>query len=177
MHLPSHSDANPGGSNRAVVSNALIFPLDCIITKRQTSESSSSSVIDSVREIYSREGLQGFSKGLGSDSISTLSSSFIYFFLYNDLHLRLRRGDSKSLLLSPIQELSIGVAAGSISKLFTAPLSNLTVRQQTSERKSLMQSLREIVAERGVGGLWSGYSYSIMLVRSLLSFAESVASE
>jgi hypothetical protein len=79
------------------------------------------------------------------------------------------------------EELAVGAAAGACAKLFTTPVSNVVTRRQTASllessgsgaekgdgEKGKDMSFGEIVAEirreRGLLGLWAGYSASLVL--------------
>lgn len=77
------------------------------------------------------------------------------------------------------EELAVGAAAGACAKAFTTPVSNVVTRRQTASllvnknngtpsiNSSKGLTFREIVAdirrERGVLGLWAGYSASLVL--------------
>lgn len=72
-----------------------------------------------------------------------------------------------------IEELAVGVAAGACSRAFTTPIANVVTRKQTGamleggEAGGRQLSVREIVnsilSEKGVKGLWSGYSATLVL--------------
>lgn len=144
----------------AVVSNALVFPLDTLTTRLQTSKRSAkkagsasrggsyNSLSAAVRTIYRHEGLSAFYSGLGPDSLSTALSQFLYFLAYSALRDRFQARkqrqqpattgagkDKKSSglpLLSAFEELAIGCLAGIFAKGVVSPLSMITVRAQTS---------------------------------------------
>ncbi|GAA5850063.1 hypothetical protein JCM8547_001000 [Rhodosporidiobolus lusitaniae] len=98
----------------AVVSNVLVFPLDTLVSRLQTSSSSSrrpsssggySSIAKAVRTILEQSGVKGFYAGLGPDSLSTLISQFVYFFFFSALRERfvqrqLRGGQGEKVALS-----------------------------------------------------------------------------
>ncbi|KAL2137159.1 hypothetical protein VTI74DRAFT_7706 [Chaetomium olivicolor] len=78
--------------------------------------------------------------------------------------------------LRVVEELAVGAAAGACAKLFTTPVSNVVTRRQTAsfldgkdDRHKSAQDLsfgevvEEIRRERGVMGLWAGYSASLVL--------------
>lgn len=83
--------------------------------------------------------------------------------------------------LRGIEELAVGAAAGACAKLFTTPVSNVVTRRQTAslldssstaggeetETAARDLSFGEIISEmrreRGVLGLWAGYSASLVL--------------
>lgn len=68
------------------------------------------------------------------------------------------------------EELGIGIAAAALSKLFSAPLSNIVTRKQTSamlypnaKPPSFVDIYQDIMREKGITGFWSGYSASLLL--------------
>ena len=96
---------------------------------------------------------------------------------------------TKPVLFTAPEELAIGMVAGVISRAFVTPLSNVTVRKQTSATSvskdkesaavgedndddegdfgngpSSMAIAREIVDEKGWTGLWSGFKSACILV-------------
>lgn len=148
--LPPLAQAT-SGSLGAVVSNALIFPLDTLTTRLQTSNKGSrrttkggySSISAALKTIYRTEGLAAFYSGLGPDSLSTLLSQFLYFLFYSALRDRFQArkalkttstpgSKGKPPVLSAVEELAIGCLAGVVAKGAVSPLSMITVRAQTS---------------------------------------------
>ncbi|TNY18992.1 mitochondrial carrier domain-containing protein [Rhodotorula diobovata] len=150
--LPPLAQAT-SGSLGAVVSNALIYPLDTVTTRLQasrkrTSKGGYSSIPAAISTIFRTEGLAAFYSGLGPDSLSTLLSQFLYFFVYSALRDRFQarkasrapptavgQGKAKGAkppVLSAVEELAIGCLAGVVAKGAVSPLSMITVRAQTS---------------------------------------------
>ena len=134
------------------------------------------------------------------DTLSTIINNFLFFYAFTFLRTRvvarqaLQSNAKGPVVLSAIQEVAIGCAAGLFSKFIVTPLSNITVRAQTEKRRSvakgkkaakkidsdsddsddefsgevgLMEIARTIHAERGITGFWSGFQSSILLVRQL----------
>jgi adenine nucleotide transporter 17 len=106
-----------------------------------------------LRQLVIRKGLRQLYSGLKADTLSTLISSFLYFFFYSSLHkLVLARsnlyrshktnpgaenrtitskvGEGQSRQLDAKAELLIGLIAGVASKGITLPISAVSVRQQ-----------------------------------------------
>ncbi|KAH9815214.1 mitochondrial carrier domain-containing protein [Melampsora americana] len=90
------------------------------------------------------DGLRAFYHGLLIDTCATMLSSFIYFYVYTLLHKIVaiakqhhQKHSSSRFNLGSMQgvlgELFMGALAGMMSKAFTCPLSNITVRLQTSK--------------------------------------------
>jgi Mitochondrial carrier protein len=189
----------------SAISNVLTYPLDLIITRLQThrqlragSESTGAdedeykSIQAAVQRIYDQEGgISGFYTGLVQDTSKTIADSFLFFLAYN--FLRRRRmsarsvgGSEAGMMLPVLDELGIGIVAGSLTKLLTTPISNVVTRKQTSaltigqstsisaaesaqsrlissKVPSTSQIAREILQQKGILGFWSGYSASLIL--------------
>ncbi|GAA5949084.1 hypothetical protein JCM21900_004853 [Sporobolomyces salmonicolor] len=150
------------GSVGAVISNALVFPLDTITTRLQASNrrrpaanlAPQPSVSHTIRTLYRSGGWTAFYSGIGPDSLSTALSQFLYFWCYSFLRDRLqarklRQGAGTKVaaagggdggkgkrpappLLSAVEELAVGCLAGVIAKGVVSPLSMITVRAQTA---------------------------------------------
>ncbi|KAG8995031.1 hypothetical protein FRB93_001221 [Tulasnella sp. JGI-2019a] len=154
--LPPLTQAVSGGVG-SFTANAVLFPLDVVVTHMQTNRSEASKKKkgwnDFLREIVEEEGWSGLYSGFVSDSLATLLSNFIYFYTYTSLRgrllaVRIRRAERlktiprnslphpypprhpNPIALSTAEELSAGFIAGVISRLISTPLSVVTVRMQ-----------------------------------------------
>lgn len=112
-------------------------------------------MLATLHRLTHRKGVKDLYSGFKADAISTLLSSFIYFYLYSALHkLALRRNARTAVLsspagiggmtangpassktagvakLGPFEELLIGLISGVISKGAILPISAVCVRQQ-----------------------------------------------
>lgn len=151
---PAFAQATSGAMG-SLVSNTLVYPLDLLSTRLQTQsraragsskvKKAQPSLIGALQEIVKTSGIGGLYQGLGSDSLSNTLSNFLFFyfrgFLMDLLHQRHDRlhpptsnkeGKSPAFTLSASQDLAVGALAGIASRFFTTPLSNVTVRKQTS---------------------------------------------
>ena len=176
------------GSAGAALSNLITYPLSLIITRLQTQSQLDSctanakskayiSIRDTAAGIYEREGgLGGFYTGLGPDTSKTIADSFLFFLAYTFLRQnRLRTRNAHASRLPVIDELSVGFLAGAFSKFLTTPVANIVTRQQASFRsvgeeslphsddQSVKSIFLRIRTEKGLRGLWSGYSASLVL--------------
>ncbi|KAI5475360.1 hypothetical protein MNV49_001591 [Pseudohyphozyma bogoriensis] len=163
------------GSLGSVVSNTFVYPLDTLSTRLQTRATSKRSgrapttFIETIKKILREEGVGSFYLGLGTDSLSTGLSNFIYFYAYSLLRTllinrKLRRhppppaskekGSIAPPVLSAIEEILIGCLSGVISKGTVAPLSNITVRAQTASTAKAKQEEGEekVIAKPDVEG-------------------------
>ncbi|KAJ9154753.1 Peroxisomal adenine nucleotide transporter 1 [Pleurostoma richardsiae] len=143
-------------------------------------------VLDAIRRVYAREGgLAALYVGLDSDLAKSALDSFLFFLFY--MWFRARRlgsraasgGGSSRRRLPAWEELAVGAAAGACARALTTPVGNVVTRKQTAmlvnrgggEEAELgrMRSLstgeivRAIREEKGLRGLWAGYSASLVL--------------
>ncbi|RYP02667.1 hypothetical protein DL765_010702 [Monosporascus sp. GIB2] len=74
--------------------------------------------------------------------------------------------------LGVLEELAVGVLAGAGSRAFTTPIANIVTRKQTANLiddgedtrgKGFGEMARGVVREKGIGGLWAGYSATLIL--------------
>lgn len=145
--LPPLATATSGAIGSALA-NGAIFPLDLITSRLQTAgrKGKYGTPLGAARKIVEEEGVSGLYSGIASDTLSTLLSNFLYFYAYQALHTvlsnrkRQAAGESKSAtpkkaLFSPFEELAIGTLAGILSRAVTTPISVVTVRKQTAQKK------------------------------------------
>ncbi|GAA95121.1 uncharacterized protein L969DRAFT_89327 [Mixia osmundae IAM 14324] len=155
--LPPLTQACAGAIGSAA-SNLIAYPLDLVTTRTQTAPTRRadkgkaragqaahrrgddySTLVGAVRTIYAKEGATSFYRGVTSDTVSTCMSNFLFYLAHSFLRTRLllrkeaRVGSSKTgVKLSAPEEIAIGMVAGIVSRFFTNPISNITVRKQTS---------------------------------------------
>lgn len=123
-------------------------------------------------------GLGALYAGLGSDVAKGVADSFLFFLFY--AWLRSRAASSSSRQLPAWKELAVGAAAGACARLFTTPIGNVVTRKQTAslvmsgttdqkaggaapQDLSVGEILNVIRAEKGILGLWAGYSATLVL--------------
>lgn len=165
-----------------------------------------------------QNGVKGLYQGLGSDTLSNTLSNFLFFYFRSFFMEAVKerkkarlpppaagakgKGKAPSIVITAAEDLAIGALAGIVSRFFTTPLSNVTVRMQTSanpkekskqqqqqeatskregvaaqpssdsesddeggysESAGIVDVLRQIVAEKGWLGLWSGFETAALL--------------
>lgn len=120
-------------------------------------------MLEQIKTIYEKEGgFKGLYAGLGSDTLATVLSSFIYFYCYTalrNLQEKMNTNIGKSSAeLNVAQELFLGAEAALISRFFTTPVSNITTRLQTAghNEKGFKEIALDILKEKGITGLWTG---------------------
>ncbi|KAJ9490919.1 hypothetical protein VN97_g2308 [Penicillium thymicola] len=195
--LPALGNATAGAVG-AAISNVVAYPLNVIVARLQTqtqkqkdSDSSEksgndenshevyTSLVDAARKIYAQQGIAGFYPGLAQDTWKTVADSFLFFLAYSAIrqkrivaHVGVERAaKSKTIVLPILDELAVGVLAGSFAKLFTTPLSNIVARKQISAARnggntknlSTSEIAARIRSEKGILGFWSGYSATLIL--------------
>lgn len=88
-----------------------------------------------------------------------------------DSYLRNKRLHKRHAQGLPVlEELLIGLAAGSVSKFFLTPFNTIATRKQThimlypnSKAASIVDIYHDIMREKGITGFWSGYSAGAFL--------------
>jgi solute carrier family 25 (peroxisomal adenine nucleotide transporter), member 17 len=116
-----------------------------------------------MRQIIKSDGILGLYTGLPAGLIGVASTNFAYFYWYSFVRTRYQRRYST---ISTAAELLIGALAGILAQIFTIPVSVVTTRQQTAtneERRDLLGTVKEIVYEDGITGLWRGLKPSMVL--------------
>ncbi|KAI5451603.1 hypothetical protein NCC49_001587 [Naganishia albida] len=170
------------GALGGVASNTLVYPLDTVKTRIQAAHDEESGltkqqkhgVLALLLRIWHKEGLTGFFKGFSANMINTFSMQFAYFFFHSWLRdwtlKRLSRNAAKPIIqLSTSLELILGALAGAFAQIFTIPVAVIATRQQlhTSghgvKSPGLFDTAREIMAEDGVTGLWTGLKPGLVL--------------
>lgn len=146
-------------------------------------------VADVLARAREREGgLRALYAGLGPDAAKGVADSFLFFLFYAWLRSRQasrgagRRAGRRRRRLQAWEELAVGAAAGACARLFTTPIGNVVTRRQTASLVaggggggvddddgndprdlSVAGTLHTIWAERGLLGLWAGYSATLVL--------------
>ncbi|KAI0906750.1 mitochondrial carrier domain-containing protein [Ustulina deusta] len=134
-------------------------------------------IVDAFSKIWNSDGdggLRAFYTGLAQDAPKSVLDSFLFFLFYEwfrALRLRSRRstGRAKDRGLGVVDELAVGMAAGACSRSFTTPIANVVTRKQTAtllgpdSDLGVREIVRRIRREKGIAGLWSGYSASLVL--------------
>ncbi|CAI7612718.1 unnamed protein product [Penicillium pancosmium] len=197
--LPVLGNAVAGAVGSAI-SSVIVYPLSVIVARLQTQQKKDKSkegssdddeeeykdIVDAAYKIYLEQGIAGFYPGLAQDTFKTVLDSFLFFLAYNTVRQKrivarvgaAKAAKSKNIVLPILDELAVGVVAGSFAKLFTTPLSNIVTRKQIAARKagkskdkgkddgeelSTSDIAAQIRAEKGIRGFWSGYSATLIL--------------
>ncbi|TLD23321.1 hypothetical protein PspLS_07440 [Pyricularia sp. CBS 133598] len=177
------------GSVGTATSTAATYPLDLVNTRlkvqRQLARDGTippsetyDGPIDALKAVWRREGgLTGLYAGLSSDLAKSVADSFLFFLFYNWFRARrlARPGNARRRRMGVIEELAVGAVAGACARGLTMPVANVVTRIQTAalvggggggatgDDRSALAVLRELLRERGVAGLWAGYSAALVL--------------
>ncbi|CAD0081973.1 unnamed protein product [Aureobasidium vineae] len=194
--LPALGHALAGSAGTAL-SHLVLYPLDLVITRlqvqqqlktpgeapsaaKEADDAEYTSLADAAQKIYTHEGgLQAFWNGCATDTAKSVIDSFLFFLAYTALRQRQQKKlGTKSLPV--FHELSVGIAAGALSKFVTTPIQQIVTRKQTAaliaardktstlppgmaSKLSVRDIFLQIRSERGLAGFWAGYSASLIL--------------
>lgn len=124
--------------------------------------------LHAIKTIVEREGLEGLYAGMFATLLGVASTNFAYFYWYSVVRTLYVKSQKVPGPASTAVELSLGAVAGALAQAFTIPISVITTRQQTQnkkDRKGFFDTAREIIdSEDGVSGLWRGMKASLVLV-------------
>lgn len=169
------------GSLGAVFANAVVYPLDIVKTRIQVQKRRESNdakadggsqeidgehyhgPLDAMQKMIKQEGITGLYAGIAGGLVGTASQNFAYFYWYTFVR---DAYTARIPIISTSMELVLGAAAGALSTIFTIPISVCTTRQQTasqSRRKDLWGTVKDVVDEDGLPGLWRGLKPSLVL--------------
>lgn len=113
------------------------------------------------------------------DTTKSIIDSFLFFLAYTSLRQR-QQSKLGTRNLPVLNELSVGIAAGALSKFVTTPIQQIVTRKQTAamisardptasvpmpltKKLSVKDIALQIRSEKGLRGFWSGYSASLIL--------------
>ncbi|KAI5787040.1 mitochondrial carrier domain-containing protein, partial [Peziza echinospora] len=130
------------GSVGSAIANLAVYPLDVVVKRLQghyeegdevEAEENYEGIADAFEKIFEKEGVRGLYAGVVEDTVNTIGSGFWYFATYTALrHQRLKQLPPQTTTLPVLEELSVGILAGAISKFFSTPISNIVTRKQTA---------------------------------------------
>lgn len=125
--------------------------------------------VDCVRQVIRHEGPSGLYSGLGSALVGVGCSSAAYFYFYYSLKSAALRYTGV-VALGPLHNLFVASVSGVLNVLITLPIwlvnTRMTVGAPPGSRPyaSMLDAMRRIVSEEGVGGLYRGLGPSLILV-------------
>ncbi|PWY99963.1 hypothetical protein BCV70DRAFT_217012 [Testicularia cyperi] len=165
--LPPFAQATAGALG-SITSNTLVYPLDLLSTRCQTQsrgrdgKAGYQSISAALGEIVKQNGVKGLYQGLGSDTISNTLSNFLFFYFRSFFMETVKerkklklgaagaaagsgkgKGKAPNIVITAAEDLAIGALAGIVSRFFTTPLSNVTVRMQTAANPKQKQQQQQ----------------------------------
>lgn len=175
------------GAICAAASTAALYPLSLIATRSKLATShevkqkdengkgaADTDIARVAREIYSSEGgLKAFYAGVVEAAGKAFADVILFFVIYGFIRRRLgARGVRGSSGLGIVEKLLFGVVPEVLTKVLTAPIETILTRKQASGKSiGVKEVVEQIVRERGIRGLWAGYSLSLLLaVNPLVAF-------
>lgn len=147
QHLLSEGLAASIGGGVATLT---LYPLDALRTKLAATEGKTSAW-SVLRDVVRTQGLAGLFSGVTPKVAQSMLGKFLYFCFFTGL-LRLR-GPHGSLLT----ELACGYLAEAMHLPLTIPLEVVVTRIQKGGSGSVAGTVRALVADRGLAGLWTGW--------------------
>merc|ERR1712230_139403 len=178
------------GAVGGIISNAIVYPLDTVKTRLQAEEKadkehklalangSSGDAVEvrrppggreMVAQIWREGNVFGFYRGFHANMLNSFSMQFAYFYWYTIVrrtYLKRAHGTTMQhhIKLNTLTELVLGALAGALGQIFTIPVSVIATRQQLAEKSTTFAStLKAILSEDGVTGLWRGLKPSLVL--------------
>ncbi|CAI4036983.1 hypothetical protein SMKI_16G2810 [Saccharomyces mikatae IFO 1815] len=182
------------GAVASAMANMAVYPLDLSKTIIQsqvsplTNESKNEgkilpkkrykNVLDCMINIFREKGFFGLYQGMTVTTVATFVQNFVYFFWYTFIRkfymkhklrgLKSLGSHSKFAAPSTVEELALGVAAASISQLFTSPMAVVATRQQTvhsAESAKFSNVVKDIYHENNgdITAFWKGLRTGLAL--------------
>lgn len=162
------------GATGSVTAMTVFFPLDTAKSRLQVDEkrkSKSTPII--LAEIAKEEGFLSLYRGWLPVISSLCCSNFVYFYTFNTLKKLSASGPGRS---RPGKDLLMGIVSGVVNVILTTPMWVVNTRlklqgvkfrnedlQQTQYR-GIFDAFSQIIANEGVGTLWSSTLPSLLLV-------------
>jgi hypothetical protein len=147
-------------------------------------------LIRTLHILTRRKGFARLYDGLSADTLSTVLSSFLYFFFYStaakavvkhrEQHATASVKSAHTTPLGAMEELLIGLIAGIASKGVTLPISAVSVRQRLGDEDGtelgLIDTFKAMHAEGGFSGMFAALPPSIplALLPSLTLYIHSI---
>eukprot|EP01018_Ginkgo_biloba_P022069 Gb_23995 [translate_table: standard] len=148
------------GAIGGLLSTTILYPLDTCKSKYQAEvayggHSKYSNLYDVLLEAIRSRQILSLYQGLGTKSLQSVISQFIYFYSYSYFkQLYLRQSGNKSM--GTKANLVVGAISGACTVVITQPLDTASARMQTSEfgkSKGLWETLSEGSLKEAFGGL------------------------
>ncbi|KAK4049389.1 hypothetical protein OIV83_004122 [Microbotryomycetes sp. JL201] len=115
-------------------------------------------------KILKQQGISGLYRGFGASMLNTFSMQFAYFYWYTVVRRTYLKRFPTIGALSTATELALGAIAAACAQVFTIPVSVIATRQQLSDKATtFLSTMRDILQDDGITGLWRGLKPSLVL--------------
>lgn len=176
------------GALCAGASTLAVYPLSLIVTRlrlrsvregkqndgKGQAATKEGGIMSVARQIYSNEGgLRAFYAGVLEATGKAFADAVLFFIVYGFIRRRLgARGSKGSSGLGIVEKILLGIVPEVFAKLCTAPIETIVSRKQASGKPTRVKELiSQIVREKGIKGLWAGYSATLLLtINPLVAF-------
>lgn len=162
------------GAMGSVTAMTVFFPLDTAKSRLQVDEkrkSKSTHII--LAEIVKEEGVLSLYRGWFPVISSLCCSNFVYFYTFNTLKKLTASGAGRS---RPGKDLLMGIVSGVVNVILTTPMWVVNTRLKLqgvkfrdeelhqTQYRGMLDAFSQIIANEGVGTLWSSTLPSLILV-------------
>ncbi|ETI47216.1 hypothetical protein L914_08238 [Phytophthora nicotianae] len=156
------------------LSTSILYPLDTLKTRIQSGASllPQDEDVDAAAPKKNKQValIKSLYKGIQYKALESSTSKFLYFYAYTMLAQMVAPKDGKPI--GTITDLGIGYLSELCHLPITMPMELVGTRMQTgSESGSILQILRSIVKESGIGGLYKGLgAYFVLCLQPAIQY-------
>ncbi|GMF64614.1 unnamed protein product [Phytophthora lilii] len=154
------------------LSTSILYPLDTLKTRIQSGASLLPEEEEGDAPAKNRQValLKSLYQGIQYKAAESSTSKFLYFYAYTMLAQMVAPKDGKPI--GTLTDLGIGYLSELCHLPITMPMELVGTRMQTgSEAGSILQILRNIVKESGVGGLYKGLgAYFVLCLQPAIQY-------
>ncbi|EGC33724.1 hypothetical protein DICPUDRAFT_80525 [Dictyostelium purpureum] len=153
------------GAVAGVIGASTVFPIDMVKTRLQNQKISVdgtkqyNGVLDCFRKIIKAEGGKGLYRGLSANLVGIIPEKALKLAV-NDLLRTMLQGDNPTITIP--QEVLAGAGAGFCQVVATNPMEIVKINMQVSGLSGKKASLKEIVSELGLKGLYKGTASTLL---------------
>ncbi|EAL68968.1 hypothetical protein DDB_G0276933 [Dictyostelium discoideum AX4] len=154
------------GAIAGVIGSSVVFPLDFVKTRLQQQRVSIdgskqyNGIIDCFKKVIKNEGgVRGLYRGLSSNLIGIIPEKALKLAM-NDYFRTRFQGDRSYIKLW--EEVASGGLAGMCQVVATNPMELVKIRMQVSGLSGKKASLKEVVSELGIKGLYKGTASTLL---------------
>ncbi|KAF8320723.1 mitochondrial carrier [Clavulina sp. PMI_390] len=172
------------GAAAGVVAMTLTYPLIFLSTRAAVQvKNSNKSTYEAITDIIKSEGITGLYSGLNSSLLGIAVTNGFYYYFYEGTKEAFiaRRPKGASHALTTLESMLAGSIAGSATSILVNPIwvvqttqatqtmtvndpSSSTSKPVKTKKMGLIETVRFILKQNGVGGLWRGIGPALVLV-------------